>query len=94
MGKKLEEMEILDNLQHSGAAYRAMGIAQSIQRRADMPSVISILKKLVLDPTQVLGRPISSYAVAALDILGIEKFTGHDQEIIDLINGLPIAFAT
>lgn len=93
MGKKKEENSVLKLLSNSGAAYRGRGIALCIKEKNNSPEVAERLKSLKNDNVYVLGRPISSYAIAALDILSIEKYMGNDTDILDLINGLPVAFA-
>ena len=37
------------------------------------------------DKVLVLGRRVYSYAYAALDFLGIEKYSGEDEDVPDLI---------
>lgn len=93
MGKKKEESNILKLLSNSGAAYRGQGIALCIKEKNVSLEEAERLKSLKNDNVYVLGRPISSYAIAALDILNIEKYKGNDTDIRDLIKGLPIAFA-
>ena len=87
-----KEKEILELLKHSGAGFRGEGIAKCIQNRINTPAIANALLSLKSDTIKVIGRPISSYAIAALDIVGIEKYTGSDQDIKALIQGLPIAF--
>ncbi len=90
---KKEENIIIDLLSSSGAAYRGQGIALCIKRKNVSPEIADILKSLKNDNICVLGRPLSSYAIAALDILNIERYQGDDADIQDLIKGLPVAFA-
>ena len=87
-----EEKEILEDLNHDGAAFRAKGISQCIKTRANTPNIVMALKKLKNDKVVLLGTSLSSLAIAALDIIGGEKYIGDDVDIKDLIKGLPLTF--
>ena len=91
MVRKSEEKNILNLLNHDGAAYRGKGIATCIKLRLNTPLISDALRKLKNDSVMVLGRPISNYAIAALDIIGAEKYAGND-DVKALIAGLDIAF--
>ena len=92
MARKNDEKRILDLLNHDGAAFRGKGIASCVQLRLNTPLISEALLKLKDDKVVLLGRPISSYAIAALDIVGAEKYQGDDTDIRALIDGLPAAF--
>lgn len=48
---------------------------------------ISLLKeKLIKSEASFFGVPLSSYIVAALDVLGVEKYSGDDNLIIRLVD--------
>ena len=59
-----------------------------ISERIADPDVFEALSKLKNDKVIVLGRPVFAYAVAALDIMGGEKYTGDDPDALELVNGL------
>lgn len=92
MVRKSEEKRILDLLHHKGAAYRGQGIALCIKERLNTPAISKALRELKGDQITVLGRSISSYAIAALDIIGAERYKGDDEDMRKLITGLPLAF--
>lgn len=46
---------------------------------------VSELKELTNNHTIFWGRSISTFAIAALDRLDIEKYQGDDEEIIEVI---------
>lgn len=84
---------ILSKLKHDGAIYRMQGIAAVIQYRITEPEIVAELQTLKQDNVIMLGRPLRYMAIAALDIIGAEKYTGDDKEIIELIEGLPETFS-
>lgn len=47
---------------------------------------ISEVEKLTDSDVTFLGNPLSAFAIAALHILDIKKYTGNDEFIINLIN--------
>ncbi len=93
MVSQSEEIKILDDLTHDGAAFRARGITECIKMRANTPNIIAALKKLKNDKVVLLGSTLSDFAVAALDIIGGEKYHGNDSNILSLIKGLPMTFS-
>ena len=84
----MECKEIIDNLTHNGALYRTRAILYAISERITDPDVLEAISKLKKDKVMILGRPVYAYAVAALDILGAEKYTGDDPYALELVNGL------
>lgn len=53
-------------------------------------SIINRIKELKNDDEYAMGFKVSDYAIAALDTLGVEKYSGNDERISDLIkNFLP-----
>lgn len=84
--------EILSDLRHDGAAFRLRGLAYCIGQRLNRPEVVKEIKALTKDGVLVLGHTIADYAIAALDILGIEKYIGNSDGIKSLISSLPDSF--
>ncbi len=85
----MESRIIIYNLAHSGALFRLRAILLSIINRVQDPDVLQAIAKLKNDKVMMLGRPVSAYAIAALDILGQEKYQGNDPDIIELVEALP-----
>lgn len=44
------------------------------------------LREMLNDTRMIGGRKISCYAYAAQDLCGIEKYTGNDPDVVNLIN--------
>ena len=51
----------------------------------DSPSFISGLEKAAQNQTVLMGHRVNEFAVAALDILGKQKYIGTQQSIKDMI---------
>ena len=84
MGSK----RIINKLTSDGALFRCQGILECLQSGDKDPHIIDALKNLIGDSVVIMGRKISSYAAAALDILDVETYNGTDEEVIDLIPDL------
>lgn len=88
--------DIVSKLKSDGAIYRCQGILECLKGNIQDKSVLDLVSKLKNDNVVILGRKISSYAIAALDILGVEKYSGEDVEIVEFIPELrecyPIKF--
>lgn len=50
------------------------------------PAIISQIMELKTDNSVDMGYTVSDFAIAALDILGVEKYRGQDKDLINLIN--------
>lgn len=42
----------------------------------------------------MLGRQVGWYAIAALDMLGVEKYTGNDPDIAQFVSEFPAVVRT
>ena len=52
---------------------------------------LEVLKtKLLNSDDSFMGTPLKIFAVASLDVLGVQKYTGKDAEICNLINSILI----
>lgn len=80
--------EILNKLNSEGALYRCQGIIECVRSDSKEQAVVEKLNTLRDDRVLVLGRPVGSYAKAALCIMGIENNDG-DEEVAELIEGIP-----
>lgn len=83
--KTVENMTCAEKLSHSGASYRLNGIVECLDKGKATSSEISLLEKLETDETVLGGRTISTYAKAALDILGVKKYLESDESVSELI---------
>ena len=80
--------EIISKLKSDGALFRCQGILDCLENNATDSSVIAAISSLKSDDVIILGRKVSSYALAALDALGIETYHGDEEEVRDLIPAL------
>ncbi|MBQ4424573.1 MAG: hypothetical protein II882_02415 [Lachnospiraceae bacterium] len=80
--------EVINKLTDAGAVFRCQGILECLEKSMNAPDVAEAMKLLKNDGVVIMGRKISSYAQAALDILGIERYNGNDPEVIELIPDL------
>lgn len=90
----MELKGIINKLQSDGALYRCQGILAAIKERANDPQIIKLIQAMKEDHVVILGREVSAYAIAALDILGAEKYAGEDFLIKDFIKNLPMLAQT
>lgn len=72
-------MNRAQKMQREGIYYRFAGIIDCIEEKNVSPEEVGILLALKKDVRPFAGRRISSYAKAALDILGIEKNEGDED---------------
>ena len=79
--------DIINKLTHSGAAFRAVGIADCVKFNIHSSDVIELLIDLKNDHVQLIGWTVSQCAVAALDVLCIEEYVGNDSTVLSLIQG-------
>lgn len=76
----------LDNLNKDGTFYKFNGIVQCVKSNMLTDEVVARLRELKTDNSQIAGHSISDFSIAALDVMGIEKYYGDDSDIICLIN--------
>lgn len=76
---------IIAGLLHHGAIYRMNAIAFSSLQGRSNKEIVEKIKALRTDHFGIDGYSVSDFAIAALDILGIEKYTGSNQNIKQLI---------
>ena len=69
-------MTRLEKIQSNNLSYRFGGILDCIDNRNLSAEELNVLVSLKEDERIIAGRKISSYAKAALDILGIEEVSG------------------
>ena len=77
-------MNRLEALKSNSSATRCNAIVSCIENGNVTASEIAIIESLLNDEHMIVGRKISSFAKAALDILGMRKNDG-DLDAQDLI---------
>lgn len=73
-------------LQQDGAIFKANGIISAVNHKIISENIVNQIKKLKDDKTLISGYFISEFAVAALDVLGIESYNGDNEKIVKLID--------
>lgn len=79
------ENSILNGLKSNGSLLRINAIVSAVQNKVSSEQIISNIEKLQSDKTMVCGFLISDFAVAALDKLGVKKYTGDSDTIKAII---------
>ncbi|MGQ7374848.1 hypothetical protein ACTGY2_00460 [Streptococcus suis] len=64
---------------------RMMSIIEVVKLKQSDPDTISELKKLVGSTEHLMGFSEGQFAEAALDLLGIIKYSGDDDKVFELI---------
>lgn len=75
--KKGDKKAIVDALSHSGAIYRMNAISFCAIWKIKDPEVENRIKELKQDDVTLDGYRVSDFAAAALDLMGIETYTGN-----------------
>lgn len=83
--------DILAGLTHRGGLIRINGIMNAVHYSLKTPEAVSLIKDLKNDTVTFDTYSVSDFAIAALDVLGVEKYNGNKQQILDLI-GSKFAF--
>ncbi len=78
-------MTNIDKLGNAGAAFRLNGIMECIDNGKASEEEVDIIRKMKNDSVILAGRPLSVYAYAALDLLGVEEYSGNDMDVKDFI---------
>ena len=83
---KAGNIQVIQECIHSEKAILIVNaIIFGVQQKLDSPSFISGVEKAAQNQTVLMGHRVSEFAVAALDILGKQKYTGTQQSIKDMI---------
>ncbi len=72
-------------LEQDGAIFKVNGIFSAVNHKIKSQNIVDKIKELKSDNTVISGYFVSDFAVAALDVLGIEKYNGNVEKIKDLI---------
>lgn len=78
-------MSNIKMLYRDGSFDKFNGIIECVKSNLKTAEIIERLKELKNDTTTIAGHPIADFSMAALDILGIEKYDGDDNSIKQLI---------
>ena len=81
-----EEDAIINGLSHKGALIRINAVMFAVKYKCKKNNVIELIKELLTDNTEVDGYSVSQFSIAALDVLGITKYTGNDENVVELID--------
>ena len=68
-----------------GALYRCNGILYAVKEGMTDEETINLLRGLKKDSVLIMGRPVGWYAISALEMLGAEKYTGSNPDILSFI---------
>ena len=83
---KTGNIQVIEECVHSEKAILVVNaIIFGMQQKIDSPSFISGLEKAAQNQTVLMGHRVNEFAVAALDILGKQKYIGTQQSIKDMI---------
>ena len=76
---------ILQGLSHPGAIFRVNGAISAVKYVVKTPVIKMRLERIKNDNTIINGYRVSDFAIAALDILGLEMYRGNDLKVRALI---------
>lgn len=80
-----DKKTIIECLSFSGAIFRMDAIACACIHHYKDDEIIKKIKELKNDTISLDGYSVSSFAHAALELLGIEKYTGNNYKVVNLI---------
>ena len=82
--------EIVRGLNSENKCLRLDGLLWAAYHEINDEKVIERIRELKSDEESAMGFKVCDYAIAALDVLGIERYQGNDDRLSDLImNFLP-----
>ena len=81
-----DKKAIMSGLNCQGAIYRMNAIAFAVLNKMTSNDIVQKIIYLKEDTVSFDGYTVSDFAVAALDVLEIEKYPGSDSRIISLID--------
>ena len=86
----MERKKVISNLKSDGAWYRCRGIIYAAKQDMGDQEIVKLLKGLKGDPIWFAGRKVGWYAIAALEVLGVEKYTGDDHLVKEFVAEFPV----
>ena len=82
----VSDAELLEIMYQPYTIPKCGGISEAAKRKLRSQAVIERLKELKTDYAVLAGdTTVSDFACAALDIIGIEKYSGNREQTIQLI---------
>lgn len=81
-----DKKAILWGLQCKGLHFRTNAIVCAVMYNITDNDIVNAIKQLKSDTYTSIGTSASGCAYAALDMLGIEKYTGDDREVEGYLN--------
>lgn len=82
---KGDRKAIAEGLSSTSPYIKICALQWAAYYRVINPETISKIAKLKNDDSVDMGYQVSNFAVAALDVLGIEKYKGQNKEMLALI---------
>lgn len=83
----MPDSEVTEALTHENFIVRARAVCEAANRRLDDPKTIGALQALKSDSTLFWNQYlIRDFALAALDILGVEEHRGENERIDALVD--------
>ena len=84
-----DKNEIISAMSCDASFYRMNGLVEAVKHGLKEKAITRQIKKLVDDKTGILslrgGYTVSDFAIAALDVLGIEQYKGNEENIKAII---------
>lgn len=80
-----EKAAIMEGLSHSGAIYRMNAISFLSIFGVKDTDTTNKLKELKKDRVMLDGYSVADFAMAALDLMKIERYSGNDEPVKNLI---------
>lgn len=77
---------IISGLSHKGAIFRMNAIGNAVIHGMNDTETIRTLVELKNDDVFLDGFTVGDFATAALDMLGVEKYSGNNRRMEELID--------
>lgn len=78
-------IEIINKMKSNKPIFIMQALLQGIDEKIVDESFIEEIKKYKNNETRLLNVPIGYVAIAALDVLGKEKYIGNNEYILNMI---------
>lgn len=78
-------IEIINKMKSNKPIFVMQALLQGIDEKIVDESFIEEIKKCKNNETRLLNVPIGYVAIAALDVLGKEKYIGNNEYILNMI---------
>lgn len=84
--KSGDQDAILKGLKHKGAIYRINALINIVRYSISSKEIVQMVYNLLKDNVFVDGYKVSDFAYAVLDLIGVKKYSGSDEQISELID--------